>query len=103
MDLTHCSGDLPAARLAIGSPAGVAINGRFGMNYQGPEVYPPTAWMDQCKSLVRDDHVWALISHPETGWQWLEAWDSGLTPTQSVGCALLDVLAPEVGASHVLT
>lgn len=68
-----------------------------------PEVYPPHSWVAQCKALVPREEVWAIIYHPSTGWsQWLEAWDSGFTPTQAVGCALLDVLAPEVGAAHVL-
>lgn len=65
------------------------------MDYQGPEVYPPQHWIDQCKALVRHSEVWALLAE----WSWLESWDSGLSPMQSVHCALLDVLAPEVGAA----
>ena len=65
--------------------------------YNGPEVYPPAAWMDECKALVRHEQVWAII---ESEWSWLEAWDTGFSPTYAVQCGLLDVLAPEVGASY---
>lgn len=68
-------------------------------DYSGPEVYPPTSWMAQCKALVKHPQVWSLI---EDEWPWLESWDSGLTPVQSVGCALLDVLAPEVAMFHMI-
>jgi hypothetical protein len=68
------------------------------MEYQGPEVYPPTAWIDQCKALVPNDQVWVLLGE----WSWLEAWDTGLSPIQAVHFALLDVLAPEVGASYMI-
>jgi hypothetical protein len=63
--------------------------------YSGPEVYPPLAWMDQCKALVRHEVVWELLDE----WSWLTAWETGWSPAHAVHIALLDVLAPEVGAA----
>lgn len=65
-------------------------------DYTGPEVYPPRAWVEECKALVKHEEVWVLIA----GWPWLEAWDTGTSPQQAVHFALLDVLAPEVGAAY---
>ncbi len=67
-------------------------------DYSGPEVYPPHSWVASCKALVPNEVVWALLEE----WDWLQAWDHGFTPTQSVHTALLDVLAPEVGALHFI-
>lgn len=66
--------------------------------YAGQEIYPPQDWWDQCKALVPNEDVWVLLDD----WPWLEAWDSGVSPLQAVHFALLDVLAPEVGAAYVI-
>jgi hypothetical protein len=66
--------------------------------YEGAEVYPPKSWVDQCRALVPNEQVWVLLA----GWSWLEAWDTGVAPALAVRCALLDVLAPEVGANYVI-
>ena len=52
--------------------------------------------MDRCKAFVPNEEVWALLSE----WSWLEAWDTGISPMQAVHYALVDVLAPEIGAFY---
>jgi hypothetical protein len=52
-------------------------------------------WLKECKALVRHASVWAIIWNE---WDWAEAWATDLSPAQAVRFALLDVLAPEVGA-----
>ena len=56
-------------------------------------------WLKECRALVTHESVWWIIW---AEWDWAEAWATGLSPVQAVQFALLDVLAPEVGAGFVV-
>lgn len=54
-------------------------------------------WLDECRSLVISQ-AWPLLS----AWSWDEAYETDLRPHTAVRLALLDVLAPEVGARETV-